>query len=186
MRRFDPPDVGVVGPTCNEGNTAILTHDFVHVRHVSIFGTHYPRALTDWWLDDWITTVYGPERTRKLPNVRVIHHLTQTHYEVTWSNANLLSSELQVGKDAVRKYIAALVPNVMRAESQVTTKSGRRVEISDMPSPLFVVFSNTAFEPILRNMLCHSRRMTPFLNHLLVVSSNPDLQLPGGFEVSSH
>jgi hypothetical protein len=49
LQEFDPPYLGVVGPTCHEGNTDILTHDFVHRTHIYIyiFGTHYPPELTD-------------------------------------------------------------------------------------------------------------------------------------------
>ena len=49
-----PPPYGVVGPTCLEGNTKILTHDFVHKTHMEVFDmNYYPPALVDWWMDDW-------------------------------------------------------------------------------------------------------------------------------------
>ena len=57
--RTSPPNVGVVGPYFKEGNTAILTHDFVHRSHVDIFGFYYPRVFTDWFADDWITGNYN-------------------------------------------------------------------------------------------------------------------------------
>ena len=40
LRGYAPPNVGVVGPRCDEGNTKILTHDFVHRSHLEIFA-HY-------------------------------------------------------------------------------------------------------------------------------------------------
>jgi len=44
-----PPPLGVVGPTCNQGNQRILTHDFVHRTHMEIFDmNYYPPELTDW------------------------------------------------------------------------------------------------------------------------------------------
>lgn len=43
LESMTPPLVGVVGPTHSGGNTAILTYDFVHRRHVEIFGFYYPR-----------------------------------------------------------------------------------------------------------------------------------------------
>ena len=55
LLRYSPVNVGVVGPYFKEGNTAILTHDFVHRSHVDIFGFYYPRVFTDWFADDWIT-----------------------------------------------------------------------------------------------------------------------------------
>ena len=41
-------NLGVVGPTCHEGATWILTHDFTHATHARIFGVLYPRALPNW------------------------------------------------------------------------------------------------------------------------------------------
>jgi hypothetical protein len=45
------PAFGVVGPSCQQGNREILTHDFTHQAHLAIFGTYYPPQLTDWWMD---------------------------------------------------------------------------------------------------------------------------------------
>ena len=36
LRRLHPPNLGVVGPRCAEGNTAILTHDLVHRTHLEV------------------------------------------------------------------------------------------------------------------------------------------------------
>jgi hypothetical protein len=53
LRSLTPP-YGVVGPTCDQGNTMILTHDFVHKTHMEVFEmNYYPPALVDWWMDDW-------------------------------------------------------------------------------------------------------------------------------------
>ena len=35
---------------------------------------YYPPELTDWWMDDWISLVYGMSRTFKATDVRVLHH----------------------------------------------------------------------------------------------------------------
>jgi hypothetical protein len=98
LESFTPSYMGVVGPTCQEGNTAILTHDFVHRGHLDLFGTHYPPELTDWWLDDWISSVYGPRLTLKLAHVVVRHHVISTRYGVTWENEGLLTAALQQGR----------------------------------------------------------------------------------------
>jgi hypothetical protein len=37
--------LGVVGPSCPQGNRAILTHDFTHATHLRVFGTYYPPEL---------------------------------------------------------------------------------------------------------------------------------------------
>lgn len=74
LEKFQPPRLGVVGPTCLEGNTHILTHDMVHRTHLDIFEEYYPVEFDNWWLDDWITLVYGAHHTRKLEEWLVVHH----------------------------------------------------------------------------------------------------------------
>lgn len=64
------PPYGVVGPV-ESVRRDILTHDFVHAMHLDIFGEYYPTNLTDWWLDDWISKVYGPARSYRLAEVKV-------------------------------------------------------------------------------------------------------------------
>ena len=66
LRGFSPPLLGAVGPYCRHGNQAILTHDIVHRQHLEIFEMYYPPVLTDWWLDDWMSNVYGINNTRKI------------------------------------------------------------------------------------------------------------------------
>jgi hypothetical protein len=57
--------VGVVGPNHQGGNERILTQDFVHRTHLTVFGDYYPRELSNWWVDDWMTRVYSPSN----PNI---------------------------------------------------------------------------------------------------------------------
>jgi hypothetical protein len=64
------PPYGVVGPV-ESVRVDILTHDFVHAMHLDIFHEYYPGFLTDWWLDDWISKVYGPARSYRLAEVKV-------------------------------------------------------------------------------------------------------------------
>ena len=56
LRQRSPvPNIGIVGPACEQGAKHILTHDFTHRTHAIMFGWHYPRSLPDWSSDDWIT-----------------------------------------------------------------------------------------------------------------------------------
>ena len=101
LQSFSPPNVGVVGPTCGEGNTHILTHDMVHLRtHMSIFnGSYYPPIFRNWYLDNWITQVYGHERTLKLSNWRVKHHVKRgTRYRPDKYSKHHLHAETNVGQ----------------------------------------------------------------------------------------
>ena len=101
LRGFSPPLLGVVGPICLEGKTSILTHDFVHRQHLDIFKTYYPAVFTDWWLDDWISMVYGARRTHKGP-FQVTHHWRHQdgkghHYEVSHNNQGKVPGEITAG-----------------------------------------------------------------------------------------
>ena len=78
LKAFDPPNIGVVGPTCADGNKKILTHDFVHRSHRHIFQTYYPVVLTDWWMDDWISKVYPRGSFGRHGAVAVSHHTWMT------------------------------------------------------------------------------------------------------------
>lgn len=99
-----------MGPHCQQGNTHILTHDFTHRTHLEIFnGTYYPPELTDWWLDDWISRVYGSTRSKKLANVEVIHHMDThgTRYNVTAGNEKLLDGLIQRGQQQITAFMIA-------------------------------------------------------------------------------
>ena len=37
LAAFDPPNLGAVGPTCRQGNTGIMTYDYVHRTHWEVF-----------------------------------------------------------------------------------------------------------------------------------------------------
>lgn len=80
LAAFEPPNVGVVGPVCREGKTRILTHDMVHRTHLTIFDTYYPPEFSNWFVDDWISRVYGAARTRRHEGWVVKHRLTPTRY----------------------------------------------------------------------------------------------------------
>lgn len=101
--------VGVVGPICDEGNVAILTHDMVHRTHLAIFGgLYYPPVLSDWYMDDWISRVYGQARTQKGP-FYVTHHIGQhaTRYAVDRAHEFALDHELAAGRAAIARWCAA-------------------------------------------------------------------------------
>ncbi|ELU12342.1 hypothetical protein CAPTEDRAFT_189487 [Capitella teleta] len=106
LDRFNPPKVGVVGPWFKEGNIVILTHDFVHRTHVDIFGFYYPRVFTDWFADDWITGVYWPERTRKVPGTKVKHTMERgQRYVAHYEKANKVRVEVEIGKLILKRYL---------------------------------------------------------------------------------
>ena len=136
LRRMDPPNVGVAGPVCAEGNDRILTHDFTHRTHMRIFDHYYPPIFTDWWMDEsepatrtraaprhrrrargltrrapvrsWITKVYGRARTQKGP-FRVRHMIGHqgTRYEVDFQHESSLATELREGGARIARFLDA-------------------------------------------------------------------------------
>mmetsp|Transcript_13425 Transcript_13425/g.28949 ORF Transcript_13425/g.28949 Transcript_13425/m.28949 type:complete len:531 (+) Transcript_13425:342-1934(+) len=128
LQGLEPPNVGVVGPLCAEGNTRIMTHDLVHRTHLQIFSLYYPAILSDWWMDDWISHVYGPSRTGKGIALRGgqgrsfltvdsssnaaglwrVHHRVSFHgtrYNVDHAHAQKLAGELKQGVRQIAKWL---------------------------------------------------------------------------------
>jgi len=110
LASFDPPHVGVVGPTCHEGNTEIMTHDMVYApAHYSIFDHYYAEEFDNFYVDDWMSRVYGEERTRKLAAWEVRHHLTKfsTRYEPSFRQDKLLNRSVAEGTRSVEQFVVS-------------------------------------------------------------------------------
>jgi len=107
LASYDPPNVGMVGPNCREGNTAIMTHDMVHRTHLDIFEHYYPGVFSAWWIDDWISKVYGPTRSTKMMDWTVKHHTHKhgTRYEVQHHEAKFLKGELGKGAAKIEAWL---------------------------------------------------------------------------------
>ncbi|KAL4226066.1 hypothetical protein ACF0H5_014054 [Mactra antiquata] len=106
LQNNDPTNVGVVGPTCNQGNTAIFTTDFVHVTHFKIFGFYYPPQLENWWTDDWITRVYQPKWSKRLTRWEVVHTRTYgNRYTVNFDHEKLLDGLINDGNKTLIKHV---------------------------------------------------------------------------------
>lgn len=102
------PPYGVVGPSSAQNNVRILNHDFTHRVHMEIFnGNYYPSQLSDNWMDDWISMVYGSRRTRQAQSIEINHH-TDTHdrrYDVDIDHASLLQGLVQEGKAKIAEWM---------------------------------------------------------------------------------
>ena len=107
LKSFVPSNFGVVGPTCGQGKTSILTHDMVHRTHLHIFDDYYPPVFDAWWIDDWISMVYGPRNTVKLTNWEVHHHMHKygQRYKENRTQQKLLPAALIEGKQRLLDYL---------------------------------------------------------------------------------
>mmetsp|Transcript_13008 Transcript_13008/g.18877 ORF Transcript_13008/g.18877 Transcript_13008/m.18877 type:complete len:373 (+) Transcript_13008:147-1265(+) len=103
---YNPPNIGIVGPTCRQGNVKILTHDMVHRSHLMIFDTYYPSALRNWYVDDWISEVYGSTRTTKIKNWEVIHHVELgTRYQPHTADSSKAVGLVREGKKKIALFL---------------------------------------------------------------------------------
>ena len=106
LLRFNPVNIGVVGPWFHEGNIRILTYDFVHRSHIDIFGSYYPRVFTDWFADDWISGVYWPDHMRKVAGTKVKHTMERgQRYSSHLELAKEVEVEISVGKGVLKRFI---------------------------------------------------------------------------------
>jgi hypothetical protein len=109
LNDFVPAGMGVVGPACKQGNTEILTHDMVHRTHLDIFDDYYPVEFDNWYLDDWITHVYGESHTKQLQpeEWEVLHntHTYGTRYTPDETKSELLSGILIRSKQCIIDFL---------------------------------------------------------------------------------
>lgn len=80
-----------------------IEYSMVHRTHIDIFGFYYPPSFRNWYVDDWITKVYGETRTLKLKEWEVKHHLTPTRYNISTAN---LEDALIDGKQTIKEWLA--------------------------------------------------------------------------------
>ena len=104
---FDPPNVGLVGPSYKAGNTVDLTYNFVHRTHVDIFKSFYPRLFTDWFADQWISRIYLPNNVRKFRKIRIRHTMELgTRYKRDWELRRWLAPVVNHSRYTyLRKYL---------------------------------------------------------------------------------
>ena len=94
-------NIGVVGPN-DVNNSRLLTQSFVHKKHLEIFTTYYPLEIENWYIDDWITQVYG-ERSIQLKN-RVKNSGGEPRYKIN-RNKTIFHRELYNGRRKLETYL---------------------------------------------------------------------------------
>lgn len=116
LASFSPPNVGVVGPDDLPLHQPFLTHDMVHApTHYSIFDSYYPNEFDNYFVDNWISNVYGKERTRKLNGWEVFHHHKSfcegsrcERYKPSYRQEALLEQLILEGSDKVTRKLSEL------------------------------------------------------------------------------
>lgn len=88
--------IGVVGPKDLNSINCILTQSFVHITHLNIFGSYYPKKIKNWYIDDWITNVY-PEH--QITDIKVINSGGCPRYEIVNDKKGFLETLKESKKD---------------------------------------------------------------------------------------
>uniref|UniRef100_A0A7S0V7J8 Glycosyl transferase 64 domain-containing protein n=1 Tax=Hemiselmis tepida TaxID=464990 RepID=A0A7S0V7J8_9CRYP len=109
LASYDPPNVGMVGPAGIGDRRPIMAHDMTHRTHLDIFETYYPRVFSAWYIDDWISRVYGTRRSTKMSDWLVMHHVNKygTRYQVQFREKSHLKTELKNGARAIDIWLAS-------------------------------------------------------------------------------
>ena len=186
LAAFEPPNVGVVGPVCREGNTEILTHDMVHRTHLTIFDTYYPPEFSNWYVDDWISRVYGAARTRRHEGWVVRHRLTPMRYNPEERERALLNQLVQMGAAQVQrstkqsqniapKYAIFTASDASHLQGYERNLNTMRCYADRHPDYEIAIFSEQNLD-LQRG--CHPNRMK-FMRHCMLsnfLSSIPDIE----------
>ena len=119
-----PLQLGVIGPSCYHSRDRILTHDFVYKTHMEIFnGIYYPIEFSDWYMDDWISAVYGPQLTFISKKVGIDHHFRyrERSYDVNRENLKLLDPLVKSGQEKIIQFLEEKVANGAIPQEYVTS-----------------------------------------------------------------
>jgi uncharacterized protein (TIGR01627 family) len=178
LASYDPLNVGMVGPNCREGNTAIMTHDMVHRTHLDIFEHYYPEAFSAWWIDDWISKVYGPRRSTKMMDWTVKHHTHKhgTRYEVQHREAKLLKGELEKGAVKIEAWLSKTdksEPNMRLTKQSTptklkTTETNNKNAAVEVDNWTVVVTVSIGFDDMFSNWFAFYSKLNLDMNVILI------------------
>ncbi len=99
---------GVAGPVSHEANLEILVHDFTNRAHFSVLGYYYPPMFKNWFLDDWITMIYGA-RLFKFPEWHLTHLVRETRYSVFIPDEQQMLDTMRESRAALQSWRASFV-----------------------------------------------------------------------------
>jgi hypothetical protein len=80
----------------------------VHRTHLDIFvDEYYPNEFDNWWIDDWMTNVYGTANTEQLLGWHVKHHIEKhgTRYTVNDKLRKHLQPAIYRGRQKILSYV---------------------------------------------------------------------------------
>jgi len=180
---YNPPNVGVVGPVCREGKTSILTHDMVHRTHLDIFQTYYPPQFHNWYVDDWISEVYGRDRTTKIPGWTVHHHVGPPRYNPIMVDNRTLQQTIKEGRERIMAYLSRW--NVSRKLTQAKHTDQFQAIQRGLTNPIksaaiFIFADTNSAKKYAQNINSFRCYVSRHADYELVVMSEDDTEFSDG------
>jgi hypothetical protein len=102
-------DICVVGMT-DQGrkkynpNDTLLTQSFVSRKHMEIFKFYYPHEFKNWYIDNWISEIYGKNNKKFIIPHRIYNCGGQPRYTI-YGDRLLCDKMLIKYKDNIKKYV---------------------------------------------------------------------------------
>lgn len=99
---------GIVGPCSfrQGGNNYLLQHHFVHRTHMDIFGMNfYPPGLEEWWTDQWMSRVYGPQRTFISKHIGTITRPATRNKYIISNSAGYIASWVNSSRQVIHRWL---------------------------------------------------------------------------------
>ena len=103
-------NVGVLGPLTYNDRPDIFTHDMTSRTHLEIFnGKYYPTVFSDWYIDDWISSIYGKDLGIRVQNFHILHHeyddSKEMHYVPDVQSEMHLKPQIKVAKQLIKQWV---------------------------------------------------------------------------------
>lgn len=125
LQSFDPPNVGAVGPGIVRSRYPgmfLMEQDFVHRTHLDIFKTYYPPIFKNWFIDTWITDVYGEDRRDFMFDWKIKHEHAARRYTADTVTESELPRTLKEGGHT----IAAFMRNEYKRDEHYVDKEQKK------------------------------------------------------------
>jgi hypothetical protein len=103
-------NVGVIGPLSYNDRPDIFTHDMTSRAHLKIFNeNYYPTVISNWFIDDWIGSIYGENACVRLQYFHVLHHEVdeskERHYVPDTASEVYLRPQIKEAKLRIQRWV---------------------------------------------------------------------------------
>ena len=110
LQRMKHRNVGVIGLLSYNDRPDIFTHDMTSRAHLEIFNkNYYPPVFSNWFIDDWISEIYGKNASVRLHNFHILHHeeddSKERHYVPDTASKVYLRPQIKEAKLRIKRWL---------------------------------------------------------------------------------